>query len=82
QCNYWLDERMRYTNLKKALYIAEFLMGLVCIGAALVFIQQASSEFDPIVKLFPGLVLLIVGLICLIFGIETFFFRDDPDIWR
>ncbi len=71
-----------YTEMKMAVYCLETALGAVMIMAAFVFFDQAKAAPAPITFIVPALVLLAVGACCLLFGIETFFFREDPDIWR
>ncbi len=71
-----------YRNLKLMIYIGEALLGLVLIGisAYLWKIQEISN--DPLTLIIPAIIILLVGVFCVLFGVETYFFKDDPDIWR
>lgn len=71
-----------YRDLKGTLYLLETLLGVVLIGAAIVFINATPLASHPLWYVFPGAILLMVGIACVFFGIETYFLRDDPDIWR
>lgn len=68
-------------DLKESLYIVETLFGVFLLVLAYFALERAFASPDIVFYLIPGLALAIVGGACVLFGVETFFLRDDPDIW-
>lgn len=71
-----------YQHVKKALYVLQSLLGVICLTVSFHFWTVAAMAMAPILYVLPALVLTFVGVGCIGFGIETFLLRDDPDIWR
>jgi hypothetical protein len=68
---------LTYPELKKLLYVLETTFGALLL--LLVFIPAACGDPAQVaaswIEVFAG-----AGLVT--FGILTYFFRDDPDVWR
>lgn len=69
-------------DLKEALYIAQTILGFLCVGLALFVLQSSAGQIDSICSIISGLILLVVGIFAIFFGLETYLLRDDADIWR
>jgi len=71
-----------YQNLKQAVYVMLVLLGVTLIIAAVVLLNTTAVATEPICYIVPGVILMGVGIACVFFGVETYFLRDDPDIWQ
>ncbi len=69
-----------YSDLKRALYAFECLLGVLLLWLA--FQLALTPSEDAIVYLLPSAILGAVGWACVMFALEAYWFRDDPDIWR
>ena len=65
-----------------ALYCFISFLGVVLIGFAWYCWRQAQTAEEPISFWLAAIILLIVGAALILFGLETYVFRDDPDVWR
>ncbi len=43
--------------------------------------KQSKTAVEPVSYWAAAIVLLIMGIVLIMFGIETYLFRDDPDVW-
>lgn len=69
-----------YTELKKALYSLQGALGVFLLWLAY---RAATTPTEHVLfELLLSVILAGVGWACVMFAIESFFFRDDPDIWR
>lgn len=73
---------LTYHDIKEALYVLQTLFGCGLIFASMSLFNNASATVDLIGYVIPAIVLMIVGITCVLFGAETYFLRDDPDVWR
>lgn len=71
-----------YKNLKLMIYAGETMLGFILATISIYMWQLSSNCSDPFTFIIPAIIILLVGLICILFGVETYFLRDDPDIWR
>ena len=71
-----------YKSLKQAVYVMLVLLGFTLIITGVVLFNTTSFATEPISYILPGMILIVVGIGCVFFGIETYFLRDDPDIWQ
>ncbi len=71
-----------YPKLKLMVYVAETVLGIVLLGISWYSFQQSVYSVNPFVIIVPAIILLAVGCLCILFGVETYFLKDDPDIWR
>jgi hypothetical protein len=68
-------------GLKKSLYIAETLFGVLLVIPAILTLRLAFASSDVLFYLIPGLALLVAAGACILLGVESVILRDDPDIW-
>ena len=73
---------MSYPEYKKLIYLALGIggIGLLVISWYFANINEASS--DPLGYVIPSALLFFAGTASLLFCLESFYLRDDPDIWR
>ncbi len=63
-------------------YCAIAISGLILLAFAWYIWKQSETAAEPISYWLAAIVLAIVGVVLIMFAIETFLFRDDPDVWR
>jgi len=69
-----------YVDIKRLMYIAMTLMGVLMVFlASRVPIVPDPEHFSVCLA---ALIFLLVGSALVIFGVLTYLFRQDPDIWR
>lgn len=71
-----------YPDLKATLYVVLAVGGIALLGAALHYLDLAVADPDPVTYSIAALTLLVVGVVSIFFSVESFYLRDDPDIWR
>jgi hypothetical protein len=57
------------------------ILGLILIGFSWSIWNQSKTAAEPLSYWLAAIVFLIIGIGLILFGIETYWFRDDPDIW-
>lgn len=74
--------KFTYAEIKLVLYGFQGLLGLIMILGSLRFMNDSSAAIEPLTYWVPGVILLVMGTICTLMAFETYFLRDDPDVWR
>jgi ABC-type dipeptide/oligopeptide/nickel transport system permease component len=69
-------------DLKMLIYFCELFLGLFLACTGYFWLTTSASGIEGIVYAIPGVVLLLVGIIVFLLGLESFFVRDDPELWR
>jgi uncharacterized membrane protein len=57
------------------------ILGLILLGFSWYVWRQSLTAAEPVSYCLAAIVLLIMGIALIMFGIETYIFRDDPDVW-
>ncbi len=70
-----------YSDLKKALYLLQTIVGFILIAAA-IFLFDSPVVVESVTHFISGAIVFVSGVTCVIFGIESILLRDDPDILR
>lgn len=73
---------INYHTLKSAIYVSLSLFGTSLLFIAWYLKKLAPYSSDPAFDTVPAIILTLVGMTCIFFGVQTFFLRDDPDIWE
>lgn len=71
-----------YHDLKALLYFSITAMGILLLAAGAYQAHLALMVADSISSIVTAVILSGVGIACILFGAETYYLRDDPDIWR
>ncbi len=74
--------KFNYAEIKLLLYRFQGMLGLIMIFGSWRFMNESSDAIEPVTYWFPGVILLVMGTICTLMALETYFLRDDPDVWR
>lgn len=75
---------MNFSNrdLLTVFYCFITILGLILLVFSWYIWKQSQTAVEPVSYWLAAIVLLIMGIVLIMFGIETYIFRDDPDVWR
>ncbi len=71
-----------YRDVLMVLYCGIAILGVVFLGFSWYCWKLSIMAEEPVSYWIASIVLLIVGIALIMFGLETYIFRDDPDVWR
>ncbi|MCC7530222.1 MAG: hypothetical protein IT342_16990 [Candidatus Melainabacteria bacterium] len=71
---------MQYVEIKRDIYIALLLLGLILLVIAFRLVPVAFNTDLTATLLF--LISMVQGSVCLGFGAFTLWFHEDPEIWQ
>jgi hypothetical protein len=71
-----------YSDPKQALYLGQTLIGVLIISLSSYWLTLTTDATTNLILALPAAFLILVGLACVFFGAETYFFKEDPEIWR
>ena len=58
------------------------ILGLILLAFSWYLWKQSQAAAEPVSFWLAAIILLVMGIVLIMFGIETYIFRDDPDVWR
>jgi ammonia channel protein AmtB len=70
-----------YRELKKLLYIAQTLLGVVFIVLAWFQFNVSMNAAEGVLNFIVAITLLVAGLLCVLFGLDAYLLRGEADIW-
>lgn len=70
-----------YSELKRILYIAQTVLGLVFLAISWFQLHVAVNNSDAVLNFIVGITLVTAGFLCVLFGLDALLLRDEPDIW-
>lgn len=73
---------MNYRDLLTVFYGFITILGVILLGFSWYCWSQSLTATAPISYWLAAGILFIMGIVLIMFGIETYLFRDDPDVWR